>query len=237
MTINTLHIIMPVKDSLETCTLALQHLLPTLDSPKQLTVYNDFSSEENTKRLSVLAEKHGFNLLHWAEHTQHPSPNYLLTLQHAQTKALNTNAHLLIVESDVLVQTDTFQRLLQEVDNQTGMVAAVTTDRQGQVNFPYQYARKWKKGRMKTSKRLSFCCTLLTNQFLQKFSFTQLDTSKNWYDVFISHKSVELGMENYLLTDTPVVHLPHSSRPWKQLKYTNPLRYYWRKLTQRLDRI
>ena len=90
---------------------------------------------------------------------------------------------------------------------------------------------------MKTSKRLSFCCTLLTNQFLQKFSFTQLDTSKNWYDVFISHKSVELGMENYLLTDTPVVHLPHSSRPWKQLKYTNPLRYYWRKLTQRLDRI
>lgn len=237
MTIKDLHIIMPVKDSLETCTLALQHLIPTLASPEQLTVYNDFSSEQNTKRLMDLAVQYGFNILHWAEHTQHPSPNYLLTLQHAQKKALKAGAHLLIIESDVLVQHDTLQRLLQGIDNLTGMVAAVTVDRHGKVNFPYQYARKWEKSRVKTNKRLSFCCTLLTHQLLQRYSFTQLDASKNWYDVFISHKSVQLGLDNYLLMDTPVVHLPHSSRPWKQLKYTNPLRYYWRKLTQRLDRI
>ena len=75
-----LHIIMPVKDSIETCTLALQHLVPTLSCPEQLTLYNDFSTDENTQRLKELAEQYGFNLLNWAEHTQHPSPNYLLTL-------------------------------------------------------------------------------------------------------------------------------------------------------------
>ena len=42
---------------------------------------------------------------------------------------------------------------------------------------------------------------------------------------------------NRLLLDTQVLHQPHSSRPWKQLKYTNPLRYYWQKLTQKRDRI
>ncbi len=232
-----LHIIMPVKDSIETCTLALQHLVPTLSCPEQLTVYNDFSTDENTQRLKELAEQYGFNLLNWAEHTQHPSPNYLLTLQHAQTKAINAGAHLLIVESDVLVKNDTLKRLLHAVNNRVGMVAAVTVDREGQVNFPYQYARKWKESTVKTNKRLSFCCTLLTHQLLERYSFTQLDASKNWYDVFISHKSRQLGLENYLLMDSPVIHLPHSSRPWKQLKYTNPLRYYWRKFTQRLDKI
>ena len=40
----------------------------------------------------------------------------------------------------------------------------------------------------------------------------------------------------FMLGNT-VLHLPHSSRPWKRLKYTNPLLYYWRKITQRKDRI
>lgn len=231
------HIIMPVKDSIETCALALQHLMPTLSMPDLLTIYNDFSTEENTKKLCALAEEYGCNIIHWAEHTQHPSPNYLLTLQDAQRRALEAGAHLIIVESDVLVQVDTIAKLLAAVDEKTGMVAAVTVDQQGQVNFPYLYARRWKRVCVDTHKRLSFCCTLLTYQLLARYSFTSLDASKNWYDVFISHKSVELGLTNYLLLNAPVVHLPHSSRPWKQLKYTNPLRYYWRKLTQRLDRI
>jgi len=40
-----------------------------------------------------------------------------------------------------------------------------------------------------------------------------------------------------LLTNVPVLHLPHSSRPWKMLKYTNPLKYYWKKYTKGLDKI
>jgi hypothetical protein len=117
------------------------------------------------------------------------------------------------------------------------MVAAVTTDESGVVNFPYLYAKKWKEGCVATTKRLSFCCTLLSKSLLAAYDFEQLDNTKNWYDVFISHKSIELGFSNYLLMDTRVVHLPHSSRPWKQLKYSNPLLYYWRKITQRLDKI
>ena len=234
---HTLHIIMPVKDAVETCTQALNHLLPTLESPQQLTIYNDFSAEVNSARLQQMAMTYGCNIVHWAEHTQRPSPNYLLTLQDAQAKALAAGAHLLVVESDVLVSVDTVNHLLQAVNDKAGMVAAVTVDRAGVINFPYLYARKMKGACVATRKRLSFCCTLLTNNFLSAYDFQQLDSSKNWYDVFISHKSVELGFVNYLLLDTPVVHLPHSSRPWKQMKYTNPLRYYWRKLTQRLDKI
>ena len=53
----------------------------------------------------------------------------------------------------------------------------------------------------------------------------------------ISHAAPALGLQNYLATDIPVVHRPHQSRPWKQLKYTNPLKYYWKKFTKGLDKI
>lgn len=232
-----LHIIMPVKDAIETCTLAIEHLIPSLDEHKKFTVYNDFSTEENTHKLQALADQYGFSIIHWHEHTEHPSPNYLLTLQTAQQKALEEDANLLIIESDVLIKQDTIQDLLQHISDDTGMVASVTVDKDGNINFPYLYARKLKGTCIETEKRLSFCCTLLTNQFLKAYSFELLDSTKNWYDVFISHKSTELGFKNRLLLNSPVVHLPHASRPWKQLKYTNPILYYWRKITQRLDKI
>ena len=76
-----------------------------------------------------------------------------------------------------------------------------------------------------------------TNEFLQAYNFEQLDESKNWYDVTISHMAQKMGFENILQISNPVLHRPHSSRPWKQLKYTNPLLYYWRKLTQGRDKI
>ena len=53
----------------------------------------------------------------------------------------------------------------------------------------------------------------------------------------ISHAAPALGLQNYLATDIPAVHRPHQSRPWKQLKYTNPLKYYWKKFTKGLDKI
>lgn len=116
------------------------------------------------------------------------------------------------------------------------MVAAVTTDERGQINFPYEYAQKIQTdGPCK--KRFSFCCTLLTNAFLQAYDFEQLDPTKNWYDVHISHMALELGFENILQFTNPVLHKPHSSRPWKQLKYTHPLLYYWRKWIHGRDKI
>ena len=48
---------------------------------------------------------------------------------------------------------------------------------------------------------------------------------------------IERRCRNFLFMDLPVVHRPHQRRPWKQLKYKNPLKYYWLKFTRGLDKI
>lgn len=207
-----------------------------VESGYTLTVYDDYSSAETAARLDALHEELGIEVVHISEHIAHPSPNYRWVLQTAQRKALEEGCHLVIVESDVIVGKETITRLQEAVSAGVGMVAAVTTNEQGEINFPYEYARSiHEDGSCK--KRFSFCCTLLTTELLRAYSFEQLDATKNWYDVFISHLSVQSGLQNILQISNPVLHKPHSSRPWKQLKYTHPLRYYWRKLTQGLDKI
>lgn len=237
------NIVMPVKDSLETAEEAIRAIVR---SGHTLTVYDDYSTPENAARLDALHEQLGIRVVHISEHVDHPSPNYRWVLRTAQREALEQNRDLVIVESDVLVRPETIDKLGERrmvpsgtpinVKRPIGMVAAVTVNDEGVVNFPYEYARKIRKdGPCK--KRFSFCCTLLTQELLRAYDFEQLDPEKNWYDVHISHMSVKLGFENILQVSNPVIHRPHSSRPWKQLKYTNPLLYYWRKLTQRKDRI
>ena len=175
-------------------------------------------------------------MVHISEHTDHPSPNYRWVLIHAQQECIEKEQNLVIVESDVIVRDTTITTLCQAVKSRIGLVSAVTTNENGIINFPYEYARRIKQdGSCK--KRFSFCCTLLTNEFLHAYDFENLDPTKNWYDVTISHMSVKMGFENILQVSNPVLHKPHSSRPWKQLKYTNPLLYYWRKLIQRRDKI
>lgn len=225
------HIVMPVKDALPIAERALRAL-----KGYPVTIWNDNSTPENTDRLHALAQELHFECIDVAQLTDHPSPNYLLLLQTMQQRALQTNAPLIIVESDVIIQPDTIERMIQAVHPGVGMVAAVTVNEAGEINFPYEYARNTKEdGPCK--KRFSFCCTLLTNELLRAYDFAQLDPSKNWYDVHISHKSLQLGFENILQISNPVLHLPHSSRPWKKLKYTNPFRYYWQKLFYGRDKI
>ena len=232
---NPLHVIMPVKDSLDTTREAIAAVLQS--EGIDFTVYNDFSTHENTAHLKQLSEQHGFRLVNWADLTDHPSPNYRLTLQDAQQRALAESAHLVIVESDVLVKPDTLRRMEGEVTNGVAMVAAVTVDENGDINFPYQYASHLHGDIVNSHKRFSFCCTLLTNEFLKAYDFHQLDPTKAWYDVTISHQAIQLGFHNLLMLNNPVLHRPHSSRPWKQLKYTHPIRYYWQKITRKRDRI
>jgi GT2 family glycosyltransferase len=55
--------------------------------------------------------------------------------------------------------------------------------------------------------------------------------------VTISRQAKKAGFKNYLAKSIEVVHLPHSSRPWKNLKYNNPLLYYYKKLIHKRDRI
>jgi len=225
---------MPVKDSLETAEQAIRAIVA---SGHTLRVYDDYSTPENAARLDALHQELGIEVVHISEQVQHPSPNYRWVLITAQREAVEKNQHLIIIESDVIVRPDTIDTLLaKSQEPKVGMVAAVTVNEQGQVNFPYEYAQKIHADGPCT-KRFSFCCTLLTNAFLQAYPFEQLDPEKNWYDVHISHMSVKMGFDNILQISNPVLHKPHSSRPWKQLKYTNPLLYYWRKLTQRRDKI
>jgi hypothetical protein len=234
-----LYIIMPVKDSLEMTERAIRAIL---NSGHTLCVYDDNSLIDNAKRLDKLADETKIQVVHISELTDHPSPNYRLVLQLAQQQALQEDRHLVIVESDVIIQPETLNRMASEVQPGVGMVAAVTIDEEGEYNFPYHYLRRLRyrfmtKRTIQTKKRFSFCCTLLTNELLQKADFQLLDPTKNWYDVTISHWSLTLGLRNLLMLGNPVLHLPHSSRPWKRLKYTNPLLYYWRKFTLKKDRI
>lgn len=236
----SLHIITPVKNSADTAVNTIRSICASVtEKPFNYTVYNDFSNEATTAMLEQEKQKLGFELVHLSELTDHPSPNYLLVLQIAQQKALEANAHLVVIESDVVVKPDTLQTLADRARTleNPGMMAAVTTNQEGELNFPYRYARNLPQGSVKAPKGISFCCSLLSNDFLKSFDFHHLDPEKTWYDVFISHKAAALGFTNYVLTDTKVLHFPHSSRPWKKLKTSNPIKYYWRKFITHRERI
>ena len=231
-------VITPVKDSLDT-TIETILSIQKSDGKFLYCVYNDFSTEETTRKLEQIQSQHNFELINLAEITNTPSPNYRLVLQMAQLKALKLNIPLIIVESDVEVKTNTFKELIRYSNelSKCGMIGAITNDREGKINFPYLNFKSVKKDIIKTKHSLSFCCTLLTIELLKQYNFELLSAEKHWYDVSISRKSLKLGLNNYLLLSIGVLHKPHSSRPWKQLKYENPLKYYFQKLIKRLDRI
>lgn len=235
-----LHIITPVKDSIGTTLETIRAVLASqLAVPHHYTVYNDFSTPENAARLEEAAHEMGFELVNLSDLTDHPSPNYLLVLQTAQREALAADEALCIVESDVTVRPDTLQRLYEGAAGRDdcGIAAAVTVDEAGAVNYPYLYAKDWEKGVVPSRRHCSFCCSLLTPRLLAAYDFNRLDAGKNWFDVTISHESFQHGLRNYLFTGLPVLHRPHQSRPWKQLKYKNPLKYYWLKFTKGFDKI
>lgn len=235
-------IITPVKDAIE-LTLATARSVAAsaarLSLPYTYTIYNDFSTEANTRRLAAEAGHIGYRLVNLCDVTDHPSPNYLLVLQRARHEALRGDAALIIVESDVTVRPDTLPKLVDALQRcvRVGILAAVTTDASGVANYPYKYAREVQGQMIATQRHCSFCCSLLSPALLRACDFDRLIATKNWYDVTISHAALRAGLMNFLCADLPVLHRPHGSRPWKQLKYANPLKYYWRKITKGLDKV
>jgi hypothetical protein len=145
----------------------------------------------------------------------------------------------LIVESDVFVEQDTISRLLEKAGSlgKCGMAAALTVDSEGNINFPYNHIIPNESNIVETQHRVSFCCTLITLPLLKESDFNSLSEKKDWFDVKISKDSRKKGFKNYILTDIRVVHFPHSSRPWKKLKYENPVKYYLKKVFSGKDRI
>jgi hypothetical protein len=231
-------VITPVKNSIET----------TLDTAKAIAsstvkvhhvIFNDFSSEETKQILEERKIEIGYELIHIEDLTDHPSPNYKLVLQLSQRRAVQENLPLLVIESDVVVKLNTIEKLLYTLKTQSkpGLIGSVTVDEQGVVNFPYLKFKGVKEPVIDTQRSLSFCCTLFSPDFLKSYDFTGLDEAKDWYDTFISKKAIELGFKNTVLMDVPVLHRPHASRPWKQLKYSNPLKYYILKFWKGWDKI
>lgn len=231
-------VITPVKNSIET-TLDTAKAIAASDVPVRHVIFNDFSTPETKASLEENKSKIGYELIHIEDLTDHPSPNYKLVLQLSQQMALDGGMPLLVVESDVVIKPETISSLLsfQRNNNKSGLVGSVTVDENGVVNFPYLKFKETKEPIIRTQRSLSFCCTLFTLEFLNKYNFKGLDEAKDWYDTFISKKSIELGFENTVLMNAPVWHRPHASRPWKQLKYTNPLKYYFLKFWKGLDKI
>lgn len=231
-------VITPVKNSIET-TLDTARAIAASDVSVRHVIFNDFSTEDTKIRLEENKSKIGYELIHIEDLTDHPSPNYKLVLQLSQKMALEAGLPLLVIESDVVIKPDTVSRLLSYKSKgaKPGLIGSVTVDEQGIVNFPYLKFKGVKESIIQTQRSLSFCCTLFTSDFLKSYDFTGLNEAKDWYDTFISKKSIELGFENAVLMNAPVWHRPHASRPWKQLKYTNPLKYYFLKFWKGLDKI
>ena len=217
----------------------MRHWLRLKQIDIEYYVYNDFSEPVTKIFLDEAKERLGFEVIHLEDIISTPSPNYKLVLEMAQKMALSKKCPLIIVESDVIVKPDTISNLLgvAKEKNDAGMVAAITVDGEGNYNFPYLHEKTKSNETVVTSRSVSFCCTLISCDYLSKFDFKTLNEKKDWYDVHITKQSRRLGFKNYLMKGTRVLHLPHSSRPWKNLKYTNPVLYYLRKIFLRRDRI
>ena len=232
-------VVTPVKDALE-ATLETVQAISDAKGVYDYWVFNDYSTDQTKAALETASKAKGFKLVHLEDVTSNPSPNYKTVLQLSQKSALEAGLPLIIVESDVKINPDTLESLVNfSNENPTvGLVGAITQDAEGKVNFPYLKFKQLKsKDPAKTTRSLSFCCTLISKNFLEKYDFTDLDNSKDWYDTHISQKSISLGFDNYILPDLPVWHRPHGSRPWKQLKYKNPILYYFRKWFLGKDKI
>lgn len=231
-------VISPVKNSLETTKETIKHIFEA-DGQFSYYIFNDFSDEETTSYLEE--NQKAFNYIHvnLSKIVDTPSPNYITVLRMAQQMALENKTHLLIIESDVLVKKQTIQELNKLADSlqNCGMVASVTIDREGNINFPYKHIKKTDGDLFISNRSLSFCCTVLTNKLLKAYDFNTLNPEKDWFDVNITKMSRKLGFDNYLSNELSVIHLPHSSRPWKNEKYSNPISYYFKKYFFRRDKI
>lgn len=231
-------IITPVKDSIKTTNLTIQAISKAKGNFEHF-IFNDFSQPETKKFLEEGKSEYGFQIIHLEDITSTPSPNYKLVLETAQKMALEKKCPLIIIESDVVIKPDTLSGLLEilKTKPKCGLIGAITVDHSGEYNFPYTFEKIKSNEIISTSHSLSFCCTLISIEFLQKFDFKILSQNKDWFDIYISRQSKKLGFNNYLAKGLEVLHLPHSSRPWKHLKYTKPALYYFKKIFYKRDRI
>lgn len=110
----------------------------------------------------------------------------------AQQKAREYRVPLILIESDVVIRPNTITGLL-EVTRQAvrpGLIGVITVNEQGEFNFPYSNVRKEATSWSETSRSLSFCCTLISCEFLDVYDFKELPLKKTG-STFISADSPE----------------------------------------------
>ena len=231
-------IITPVKNSIQT-TLKTIESVSASEGNFEYIVFNDFSDSDTKSSLERNRRIYGYELINIEDYTTHASPNYRLILQLGQQKALSRGIPLIIIESDVVVNKDTLKGLISisEACNNAGMVAAITVNEKNEYNFPYTFEKEKNNDVVISRHSLSFSCTMLTLPFLKKINFENLPKTKDWFDVYISHQSKKYGFINLLAKNLEVFHMPHSSRPWKKLKYKRPVLYYLQKYLKQRDKI
>ncbi|HSM46292.1 MAG TPA: hypothetical protein VK872_00635, partial [Draconibacterium sp.] len=135
-------IITPVKDSLNTTNLTIK-AISEAKGDFEYYVFNDFSQPETKQFLEESKKEYGFNLIHLEDITSTPSPNYKLVLEIAQKMALEKKCPLIIVESDVVIKSDSLTRLLAILKSELkpGLIGAITVDLKGNYNFPYSFEK------------------------------------------------------------------------------------------------
>ena len=68
-----LHIITPVKDSIDSTLNTVRAIMSSdINVPFTYTIYNDFSTLENTLRLEEASKEYGFQLVKLSDLTYHP---------------------------------------------------------------------------------------------------------------------------------------------------------------------
>ncbi len=231
-------VITPVKDSLETTVRTIEAVSKAQGDFKYI-IFNDFSGPETKSFLTGKQPLYGYDLIHLEEFTQTPPPHYRQVLIMGQQMAIQYKVPLILVESDVIIRPSSIEELIHfsETLEKPGLIGLITVDREDNFNFPYSHEKRDDKEWSHTTRSLSFCCTLISPELLGAYNFNNLPEKKDWFDIYISRRSRRLNFNNYLIKKNGVLHLPHSSRPWKQLKYTHPLKYYYYKLIKHRDRI
>ncbi len=234
--LSDLLIVTPVKNSLDT-TIKTIEAVSQYRSIHEYLVFNDNSDTETTQWLEENSIQLGYTLLQAQEITPEDSPNQRALLIELLTRCRGRD--ILIVESDVIINQNTITGLQDAANTleSPGLIGAVTVDADGVPCFPHAHLKGKTGSVIQLNSSISFCCTLLSRSFFDTISAASLSRKKEWFDIFLSKKARNSGYKNYILLNQKVFHRPHSSRPWKKMKYTHPIRYYLGKFFARRDRI
>ncbi len=232
---NNLHVITVVKNSIESALITIDSILTSECTVNfKFYVYNDFSSDETKEKLEIESQKLHFSLINLCDFSSNKSSNLLKIIQLAQQNAIADKAHLLFIDSDIVIGTNTIQRLYENagIHQKVGMISAITTNIHGKITSPFLFTKDFKTGIFETKKSLHFCCIILTYNLLSSIDFRDIKSEKVNINAAISKTAIGKGFFNYLLTSVQVLYFPHKTSFWSFFN-SNSIEQLWQNLTKK----